>query len=51
MVVTDDKLNDTTVCRASDPVYKNIFWIQNPFEIAFNDISKFDLQNPIVGKS
>lgn len=30
------------------PVYKNVMSKQNPFEIVFKDICKFDAQNPIT---
>ena len=48
LVVTDDKLNDTSISQALDPVYKNVLRKQNPFEIVFKDISKFDGQNYIL---
>ena len=32
-----------------DPVYTNVMWKQNMFEIVFKDISKFGAQNLITG--
>ena len=44
----DIRLNGVRVRQMLDPVYKNVLRKQNPFEIVFKDISKFDAQNPII---
>ena len=51
LMVTDGILNDAAVCHASDlnPDYKKFLKYSNPLEIVFKDISKFDVQNPIIG--
>ena len=50
-MVTDGKLNDAAVCHASalNPDYKNFLKYYNLPEVVFKDISKFDVQNPIIG--
>ena len=50
MQITDNKLNNASVRRKFDPLYKNILLRQNPFELVFKDISTFDGQNPIISK-
>ena len=35
--------------RVSDPLYQNALRRQNPYNIVFKGISKFDGQNPIIG--
>ena len=42
------RLNGVRVRQMIDPVYKNVLRKQNPFEIVFKDISKFDAQNSII---
>ena len=50
MQITHNKLNNASVRRKFDPLYKNILLRQNPFELVFKDISTFDGQNPIISK-
>ena len=42
-------MNDARVGQYLEPVCKNIHWRQNPYGIIFDDKSKFDIQNPIIG--
>ena len=44
-----DRINDTSFRQKLDPITKNILRRQNPLELVFADISKFDAENPIVG--
>ena len=48
LLVTDARLNDVDVRNKLNPVYKNFLQRQNPYEIVFRDISKFNWQNPII---
>ena len=47
--VTQDRINDASFRQKLDPISKNILRRQNPLELVFEDISKFDAENPIVG--
>ena len=47
--VTHERLNNASFRQKLDPISKNIFGRQNPLELVFQDISKFDAQNQIVG--
>ena len=47
--VTKDRINDASFRQKLDPMGKNILRRQNPLELAFEDISTFDAENPIVG--
>ena len=47
--VTRDRINDASFRQRLDPISKNISRRQNPLELAFEDISTFDAENPIVG--
>ena len=47
IIVTNGKLKEARVRHLLDSIYKNVMRKQNPFEIVFKDISKFDVQNPI----
>ena len=47
IIVTDGRLKHARVHHLLDPIYKKVMRKQNPFEIVFKDISKFDAQNPI----
>ena len=47
--VTRDRINDASFRQKLDPISKNILRRQNPLELVFEDISKFDAENPIVG--
>ena len=47
LYVTHDRLNNTSFRQNLDLIEKNIFHWQNPLELAFKDISNFDVQNPI----
>ena len=47
--VTRDRINDESSRQKLDPISKNILRRQNPLELVFEDISKFDAENPIVG--
>ena len=49
LLVTDARLNDVHVRNKLNPLYKNFLQRQNPYEIVFRDISKFDGQNPLIG--
>ena len=49
MQVKDSILNDNRVRNQLDPLHKNVLRRQNPYEILFKDISKFDGQNSING--
>ena len=46
---TRDRINDASFRQRLDPISKNISRRQNPLELAFEDISTFDAENPIVG--
>ena len=46
--VTDGRLNDVRVRNKLNPLYKNVLQRQNPYEIVFRYISKFNWQNPII---
>ena len=48
MIGKDDRFNDVRMRDMLNPVYKNVMRKQNPIEIVFKDISKFDTQNPIT---
>ena len=48
MIVKDDRFNGVCMRDMLNPVDKNVMRKQNPFEIVFKDISKFDTQNPIT---
>ena len=48
MIGKDDRFNDVRMRDMLNPVYKNVMRKQNPVEIVFKDISKFDTQNPIT---
>ena len=47
--VTRGRINNASFRQKRDPISKNIMRRQNPFEIAFEDTSTFDAENPIVG--
>ena len=47
--VTRDRINDASFRQRLDLISKNILRRQNPLELAFEDISTFDAENPIVG--
>ena len=47
--VTRDRINDVSFRQKLDLISKNILRRQNPLELAFEDISTFDAENPIVG--
>ena len=47
--VTCDRLDNASFRKKLDPLSKNIFRRQNPLELVFQDISKFDTEDPIVG--
>ena len=47
--VTRDRINDASFREKLDPMSKNILRGQNPLELVFEDISTFDVENPIVG--
>ena len=47
--IMTDRINDTSFRQKLDPITKNILRRQNPLELVFADISKFDAENPIVG--
>ena len=47
--VTRDRINDASFRQKLDPISKNILRRQNLLELIFEDISKFDAENHIVG--
>ena len=47
--LTRDKINNASFRQKLDPISKNISTRQNPLESAFEEISTFDAENPIVG--
>ena len=47
--VTRDRINDASFRQRLGPISKNILRRQNPLELAFENISPFDAENPIVG--
>ena len=47
--VTRDRINDASFRQRLGPISKNILRRQNPLELAFENISTFDAENPIVG--
>ena len=47
--VTRDRNNNASFRQKLDPIVKNIWRRQNPLELAFEDISTFDVENPIIG--
>ena len=44
-----DRINDASFRQKLDPISKNILRRQNPLEVVFEDVSTFDVENPIVG--
>ena len=49
LYVTRDRLNNASFRQKLDPISKNIFQRQNPLELLFQDVSTFDVQDPVVG--
>ena len=47
--VTRDRLNNASFRQKLDQYQKLVFRCQNPIELAFEDISNFDVQNPVTG--
>ena len=47
--ITKDRNNNASFRRKLDPIKKNILRKQNPLELVFQDISTFDVENPIFG--
>ena len=47
--ITKDRINNASLRRKLDPIKKNILRKQNPLELVFQDISTFDVENPIFG--
>ena len=47
--VTRDRINNVSFRQKLVRISKNILRRQNPLELVFEDISKFDAENPIVG--
>ena len=47
--VTRDRINDSSFRQKLDPISNNVLRRQNPLELVFEDISTFDVENPIVG--
>ena len=43
------RINDASFRQKLDPISRNILRRQNPLELVFEDISTFDVENPIVG--
>ena len=47
--LTKDRISNTRFRQKLDPISKSIIRRQNLLELVFEDISKFDAENPIVG--
>ena len=47
--MTRDRINNASFRQKLNPISKNNLGRQNPLELAFEDISTFDSENPIVG--
>ena len=47
--ITKDRINNASFRRKLDPIKKNILRKQTPLELVFQDISTFDVENPIFG--
>ena len=47
--VTQDRINNAGFREKLDPISKNVIRRNNPLELVFEDISTFDVENPIVG--
>ena len=47
--MTRDRINNGSFRQKLNPISKNILRRQNPLELAFEDISTFNAENPIVG--
>ena len=47
--ITKDRINNASLRRKLDPIKNNILRKQNPLELVFQDISTFDVENPIFG--
>ena len=47
--VTRDRINNSSFRQKLDTISKNIKRRENPLELVFEDISRFDAENPIVG--
>ena len=47
--MTRDRINNASFRQKLDPICKNILRRQNPLVLAFEDISTFDAENPVVG--
>ena len=43
------RVNDTSLRQKLDPISKNVIRRQNPLELVFEDISRFDAENSIAG--
>ena len=50
MIITDGKLKNAGIRRALDTKYLTVMKKPNPKEVAFTDNTKFDTQNPAIGK-
>ena len=50
MIITDGKLKNAGIRRALDTKYLTVMKKPNPKEVAFKDKTKFDTQNPAIGK-
>ena len=47
--VAKDRINNASFRQKLNPISKNIIRRQNPLDLVFEDISTFDVENPIVG--
>ena len=47
--VTRDRINNASFRQKLDLISKNILRRQNPIELVFEDISTFDVEDPVVG--
>ena len=46
----DEKFNNAIVRHALDLKDSEIFWNPNLLNVTFDDVKKFDMTNPIIGK-
>ena len=47
--MTKDRINNASFRQKLDPIKNNTLRRQNQLELVFEDISTFDVENPIVG--
>ena len=47
--MTKDRINNASFRQKLDPIKNNTLRRQNQLELVFEDISTFDVENPIAG--